>query len=384
MAFIGDLRGLVIVVCRDAIRSNNRILLNLEVKKPETNEQVKLWRENMSSLSDKLNGTINGLVSQFDLDTNTIITAGAEAIGSIMTGAPDTENTELDIGDIEKALWNSCRIHTRGSIAEYAQRIEPNAGWDDLVLPESQLSVLREIAAHVKQRVKVYEHWGFAKKIPRGLGIGALFSGSSGTGKTLAAEVLANELKLDCFRIDLSAVVNKYIGETEKNLRRVFDSAEDGGAILLFDEADALFGKRSDVKDSHDRYSNIEVSYLLQRMETYRGLAILTTNMKGSLDQAFMRRIRFVVHFQFPDARQRAQIWERVFPDDAPTIGLDTEKLSMLNVAGGNIRNVALNAAFLAANHDEPIGMKHILLAAKSEYAKLEKPLTNAEIGNWI
>ena len=177
------------------------------------------------------------------------------------------------------------------------------AGWEDLVLPQAQKQVLqrdRRSCAPARQGLRKL---GFRAQGARGLGISALFSGPSGTGKTMAGEVLANELKLDLYRIDLSQVVNKYIGETEKNLRRVFDAAEEGGAILLFDEADALFGKRSEIKDSHDRYANIEVSYLLQKMEAYRGLAILTTNMKSALDAAFLRRIRFVVQFPFPDAR---------------------------------------------------------------------------------
>jgi SpoVK/Ycf46/Vps4 family AAA+-type ATPase len=213
--------------------------------------------------------------------------------------------------------------------------------------------------------------------------VSALFAGASGTGKTLAAEVLAAQLRLDLYRIDLSQVVSKYIGETEKNLRRVFDAAEGGGAVLLFDEADALFGKRSEVKDSHDRYANIEVSYLLQRMEAYRGLAILTTNMKEALDPAFLRRIRFVLHFPFPDAALRAEIWRRIFPPQAPTEGLEIPHLARLNVAGGNIRNIALGAAFLAAAEDRPVRMEHLLQAARSEYAKLEKPLTASEIGGW-
>ena len=179
-------------------------------------------------------------------------------------------------------------------------------------------------------------------------------------------------------------MVSKYIGETEKNLRRVFDAAEEGGAVLLFDEADALFGKRSEVKDSHDRYANIEVSYLLQRMEAYRGLAILTTNMKSALDTAFLRRIRFVVQFPFPDATQRASIWRHIFPASTPTESLDMHKLARLNVAGGNIRNIALHAAFLAAHADEPVRMGHLLRAARSEYAKLEKPLTDSEIAGWV
>ena len=199
--------------------------------------------------------------------------------------------------------------------------------------------------------------WGFAAKGARGLGISALFAGESGTGKTMAAEVLANELHLDLYRIDLAAVVSKYIGETEKNLKRVFDAAEDSGAILLFDEADALFGKRSEVKDSHDRYANIEVSYLLQRMEAYRGLAILTTNLKNALDTAFLRRLRFVVQFPFPDARQRELIWRGIFPAATPLDGVDCAKLARLNVAGGNIRNIAMNAAFLAAEAGSPVAM---------------------------
>jgi SpoVK/Ycf46/Vps4 family AAA+-type ATPase len=199
----------------------------------------------------------------------------------------------------------------------------------------------------------------------------------------MAAELLARELSLDLYRIDLSQTVSKYIGETEKNLRRIFDAAEQSGAILLFDEADALFGKRSEVKDSHDRYANIEVSYLLQRMEAYRGLAILTTNMKSALDQAFLRRIRFVVQFPFPDAAQRAEIWRRVFPGQTPTEGLDFARLAKLNLAGGNIRNIALNAAFLAADQGAAVGMTHLLRAAQGEYAKLEKPLSAAEIGGW-
>jgi SpoVK/Ycf46/Vps4 family AAA+-type ATPase len=242
---------------------------------------------------------------------------------------------------------------------------------------------LRDIALHVRNRTTVYQRWGFAAKGARGLGISALFAGVSGTGKTMAAEVLANELRLDLYRIDLSAVISKFIGETEKNLRRVFDAAEEGGAILLFDEADALFGKRSEVKDSHDRYANIEVSYLLQRMEAYRGLAILTTNLKSALDTAFLRRIRFIVQFPFPDAAQRAEIWRRIFPPDTPTENLDRNRLARLNVAGGNIRNIALNAAFLAADAGEPVRMSHLLRAAQSEYLKLEKSLTEAEVGGW-
>ncbi len=306
----------------------------------------------LGPLAQKLNGQIEVLTTQFDLDVQEIHAAGAELLA-------DASRMDEEVSGA--ALWDACRVQSRPRLDDLAQRIEPAAEWDDLVLPEAQRQILREVAAHVRQRTRVYEAWGFAAKGARGLGISALFAGASGTGKTMAAEVLANELRLDLYRIDLSQVVSKYIGETEKNLRRVFDAAEEGGAILLFDEADALFGKRSEVKDSHDRYANIEVSYLLQRMEAYRGLAILTTNMKGALDTAFMRRIRFVVQFPFPDAAQRAEIWRRVFPPDTPTEGLDTNRLARLNVTGGNIRNIALNAAFLAADAGEPVRMAHLL-----------------------
>jgi SpoVK/Ycf46/Vps4 family AAA+-type ATPase len=274
-------------------------------------------------------------------------------------------------------------VQARQRLEGQARLVAPVATWDDLVLPAPQRALLRQIEAHVRHRRRVHEDWGFAARTSRGLGITALFSGPSGTGKTLAAEVLARALDLDLYHVDLSAVVSKYIGETEKNLRRVFDAAEAGGAVLLFDEADALFGKRSEVKDSHDRYANLEVSYLLQRMEAYRGLAILTTNLKSALDDAFERRIRFRVAFPFPDAAQRAALWHRVFPPEMPTEGLDPERLARLNATGGTIRNVALHAAFLAAEAGEPVRMAHVRDAVRSVYAQLEKSLTERETRGW-
>jgi SpoVK/Ycf46/Vps4 family AAA+-type ATPase len=260
----------------------------------------------------------------------------------------------------------------------------PKAGWDDIVLPGAQRRTLSQISVHVRLRNRVHEDWGFAGKSGRGLGLATLFWGDSGTGKTLAAEVLARELDLPLYRIDLSAVVSKYIGETEKNLARVFDAAEEDGAILLFDEADALFGKRSEVKDSHDRYANIEVSYLLQRMEAYRGLAILTTNHKAALDPAFQRRLRFIVHFPFPDAKHRESIWRATVPAATPVEGVDFAKLARLAVAGGTIRNIALNAAFLAAEAGTPVTMAHLKRAAHMDAAKRETSLTDAETRGWV
>jgi hypothetical protein len=367
-------------------RSLQRPLISIEVHKPSTSEQRIIWQNALGEAASSLNGQVDTLVSHFSLNAATIHTVCTEAKGKSQETFPRTDVIDRvsSQSPLSTLLWDTCRSQARPRLDELAQPIEPGATWDDLVLPELQRQVLRDIAAHVRQRAKVYEQWGFGKKGGRGLGISALFAGASGTGKTMAAEVIAGELRLDLYRIDLSQVVSKYIGETEKNLRRVFDAAEAGGAILLFDEADALFGKRSEVKDSHDRHANIEVGYLLQRMESYRGLAILTTNLKGSLDQAFLRRIRFVVQFPFPDASQRAEIWQRIFPRQTPTQDLDPSKLAKLNVSGGNIRNIALNAAFLAADAGEPVEMKHILQSAKSEYAKLERPLTDTEVKGWV
>lgn len=360
-------------------RAAHRALLTFDVLKPSATEQRDIWQRALKGMPVNLNGQVNALVSQFNLDLQKVDAARAEALARQVPGGEPVSADEFG-----RALWDACRMQARPRLDDLAQRIEPAATWADLVLPEPQLHTLREIAVHVRQRMTVYETWGFAAKCARGLGISALFAGISGTGKTMAAEVLANELRLDLYRIDLSAVVSKYIGETEKNLRRVFDAAEEGGAILLFDEADALFGKRSEVKDSHDRYANIEVSYLLQRMEAYQGLAILTTNLKSALDTAFLRRIRFILHFPFPDAAQRAEIWRRIFPCQTPTENLDAAKLARLNVAGGNIRNIALNAAFLAADAEEPVRMTHLLRATQGEYTKLEKSLTEAEVGGWV
>jgi ATPase family associated with various cellular activities (AAA) len=371
-AFVDHVRSyLLLDRCRPPARASRRIV-RFAVGKPTAGEQARLWEASLDTAS--FNGHVETLVSQFDLPAAAIEAAAAQAHA----------HPEADAAVTFERLWEACRVATRGRLDDLAQRIDPSATWDDLVLPTAQLHVLRDMAAQVRQRHRVYQTWGFAEKGSRGLGISALFAGPSGTGKTMAAEVLARDLRLDLYRLDLSQVVNKYIGETEKNLRRVFDAADAGGAVLLFDEADALFGKRSEVKDSHDRYANIEVSYLLQRMEAYRGLAILTTNMKTALDDAFLRRLRFIVQFPFPDAAHRAEIWRRVYPDRMPRGTLDYGRLARLNIPGGHIRNIALHAAFFAAAAEEPVGMPHLLRAARCEYAKLERPLTDAEVAGWV
>jgi hypothetical protein len=337
-------------------------------------ERRALWIEGLGPLGRTLDGDLDRIVDHFRFDAASIrLASGAVVDAAAVRG-------EAAAG---RLAWDICRAHARRSLEGLAARIDARTGWRDLVLPDLQVETLRQITAHVRRRAVVHERWGFAGRYARGLGVTALFAGPSGTGKTLAAEVIATDLEMDLFQIDLASVVSKYIGETEKNLRRVFDAAEESGAVLLFDEADALFGKRSEVRDSHDRYANLEISYLLQRMESYNGLAVLTTNMKHALDGAFLRRLRFVVQFPFPDAPQRRRIWEGVFPAETPLDGLDYDRLARLNVPGGVIRNIATHAAFLAADERRAVGMDHLLRAARVEYAKLERPLTTSEVGGW-
>jgi hypothetical protein len=369
--FVDRVAGPVFMVGRSGGLVARRSVIGFDVPRVAVAEQRGAWQRTLAAAGIEVNGQVEALVTQFDLGVTAI-----EEISREVAGLADEDPSE--------ALWRTCQARTRPRLDDLALRLDPNASRDDLVLPDEALETLREVVAHVRKRILVYEGWGFANRGQRGLGVTALFSGVSGTGKTLAAEVVARELNLDLYRIDLSQVVSKYIGETEKNLRRIFDAAEEGGAVLLFDEADALFGKRSEVKDSHDRYANIEVSYLLQRMEAYRGLAILTTNMRTALDPAFLRRIRFVVQFPFPDTWQRMEIWRRIFPSETPVEGLDVAKLAQLSVAGGNIRNIALFGAFLAANEEEPVRMGHLLRAARREYAKLERTLTDTETRGWL
>jgi hypothetical protein len=372
LRFIDRVASPVFLSSRDRWLTDTSSRVLLEVNKPLRAEQRLLWQSSIAAQSTDLDSVIDVLVGQFDLNASAIQTAAYEANLLTKGGA-----------SLPQALWQAASSVSLPRISELAQRMTPKATIDSLVLPQREKLLLQEIVLHVAQRHKVYDDWGFENTSGRGLGITALFSGSSGTGKTMAAEVIANELHLDLFRIDLSAVVSKYIGETEKNLRKLFDAAEDGGAILFFDEADALFGKRTEVKDSHDRYANIEVNYLLQRMENYRGLAILATNMREALDSAFVRRLKFIVNFPFPDEKSRVEIWKRIFPKKTPIEGLDNGRLAKLNIAGGNIRNIALYGAFLAADEGVAVNMRHLKRAVQVEYAKMERPLTQAEAGDW-
>ena len=363
---IERLEGAVFLDTRESWPGLHKPTFSIDVGKPTSAEQAAVWQ---SALGLASGDSASQLAAQFNLGFTAIKQLAQEALS----------DQAAQRATLHDRLWQACLASTRPQLDVLAGRIDPRATWDDIVLPSAEAVLLRQISEQVAQRTTVYEKWGFGRRMSRGLGISALFSGDSGTGKTMAAEVIAHDLRLNLYRIDLSAVVSKYIGETEKNLRRLFDAAENGGAILFFDEADALFGKRSEVKDSHDRYANIEINYLLQRMEAYRGLAILATNMKSALDTAFLRRLRFIVRFPFPGIAERKAMWQKVFPADVPKAVLDYDRLARLNITGGHIHNIALSAAFLAARAGSPVNMQLILDAARAEFRKIERPINEAD-----
>jgi hypothetical protein len=368
-ALLADLGGLAFVSSHEAVAVSNPSYTAVEIGAAPREQRLERLKRALGPHDTELEPVLDRITTQFVL--------GGDATERACLAAETGHGTRAE------RLWNACRLQARPRLDDIARRIEPSATWDDLVLPAASLAQLHELSNHIQHRTQVLEGWGFGARTHRGLGTGALFAGSSGTGKTLAAEVLAHEARLDLYHIDLSQLVNKYIGETEKNLRRVFDAAEDSGAILLFDEADSLFGKRGEVDKGTDRYANLAVSYLWQRMEAYRGLAILTTNQRDAIDTAFVRRLRFIINFPFPDVAERLGMWQRAFPATAPTEKIDASKLARLKVAGGNIRSIALNAAYLAAASGEPISMRHVLTASRAEYSKIERPFPEADVAGW-
>jgi hypothetical protein len=362
-----DLSGAVLVGCREPVAVPGRPFRLVDARRPSPVEQEKLWGDVLADVAERdsgLDAVTRRLSGEFDLNQAAI----REAAQRARAGGGGTDG-----------LWNICQAQARPRLEALAQLQEAVASWDDLVLPDEETMLLRYLTDQVRGRSTVLRHWGFAKTITRGSGITALFAGQSGTGKSLAAEVIAGELGLALYRVDLSGVVSKYIGETERNLRQVFDAADQGGSLLLFDEADALFGRRSEVRDSHDRYANIEVNYLLQRMEDYRGVAILTTNQRQAVDHGFLRRLRFVVSFPFPSPRERALLWRRAFPAQTPVDDLDLSRLTRLAATGGMIRNIALNSAFCAAGRQAPVTTALVLEMARVEFRKFQLPVSDAD-----
>jgi SpoVK/Ycf46/Vps4 family AAA+-type ATPase len=307
--------------------------------------------------------------------------------GGRIRGAVAQARRRSGSGDISlDDLYHACRAQSVSRLTAMARRVTPLYGWDDITLPPEGLAHLREICAHLQYRRHVFGEWRFDHKMSLGKGVSALFVGAPGTGKTMAAEVIARELRLDLYKVDLSCVVSKYIGETEKNLGRVFDEADQSNGILFFDEADALFGRRSEVKDSHDRYANIEIDYLLQRMEEYQGIVILASNFQRNIDDAFRRRLRFLVEFPLPDEKNRARIWRTVFPPETPlSEDIDFAFLAhKFKLTGGSIRNIALSAAFLAAQDNEPVGMHHLIRATRRELRKLGRLCVKADFDHYF
>jgi SpoVK/Ycf46/Vps4 family AAA+-type ATPase len=336
----------------------SRTALVVEVPLPSLAERRETWRV----LTDAV---VDDVAAKFRLSVTQIADAAEVArLAAAAAGATIPSAAELDLG---------ARQASSTQLAELAARLEPAFGWDDLVVAEHPRQVLRSISAYLRHRDLVLSEWGYEHTVARTQGLKVLFAGESGTGKTMAGQVLARELGLDLFRIDLATVVSKYIGETEKNLDRIFGAAEGSNAILFFDEADALFGKRSEVRDSHDRYANIEVAYLLQKMEAYPGAVILATNFRQNMDDAFLRRLDVVVDFPFPERGDREQIWRLVLPDSAPVADdIDVPFLAeRFKLSGGGIRNCSLTAAFLAADEHSEIGMEHLIRAVALEYGKL-------------
>ena len=339
------------------------------------NAGIQLNESEMQRLGDRFRLTRSQIAAAVTMACNRV--CWRDAIQSSETIPPS-----VCVQPTVEELFAAARSQCGHDLATLTQKIESSYTWNDIVLPEDALVQLQEICQRVVYRHAVFAEWGFENKLSYGRGVTILFAGSSGTGKTMAAGIIANDLGLDLYKIELSGVVSKYIGETEKNLDRIFTAAENANAILFFDEADALFGKRSEVRDSHDRYANLEISYLLQKMEEYEGLAILATNLRQNLDEAFVRRLAFTIHFPSPEVEDRQRLWRGVFPAQVPLAAdVDFDWLaSRFKFSGGNIKNIALAAAFLAAAAGSPITMAHLLQATRREYQKMGKTLSDADL----
>jgi SpoVK/Ycf46/Vps4 family AAA+-type ATPase len=346
---------------------------------PKYSDRKRLWKKQLnghSSLDPLIAGDFAG---RFRFSEHEVLNAmRAAGNKAVMRGRANTEITREDLE------W-ACREESSPGLVSFAHPVQSNYTWDDLVLPADQRRQLREAVDHIRHHERVYAEWGFGKKHWLGRGVNILFSGASGTGKTMAAGIIAREIGLDLYKIDLSMVVSKYIGETEKNLNRIFAEAQTGSAMLFFDEADALFGKRSEVKDSHDRYANIEINYLLQKMEEHEGVIILASNLSKNLDEAFTRRLQFTIVFPLPEREERLTLWRQVFPEETPlAVDVDLEFLARrIKMTGGNIKNIAVGAAMVARSEDSDVQMKHVVLATKREFQKVGKIPQKSDFGDY-
>ena len=352
---------------------NDSALMSVHFENLTAAERADLWAVLLDGVSEEIpEEELLILSGQFSLTSGQIVAAASSAMSNALQKGRSLQTTDL---------FEAARLHSGHHLAELARKIEPRYEWEDLVLPETPITMLTEMVSMVQSRPLVLETWGLGRKLTAGAGVSALFSGPPGTGKTLAAQIMANQLGIDLYQIDLSTVVSKYIGETEKNLERIFREASESNAILFFDEADSIFGKRSEVKDAHDRYANIEVGYLLQRMEDYSGVAILATNLRANLDEAFTRRLQFIINFPFPDEEYRLRIWEVLMPPDLPVADdLDFKLLAdRFKLAGGSIRNIIVSAAYLAAADGGVVTMNHLMHGTRREFQKMGRLLHDGD-----
>ncbi len=381
---LGEVPEPVILAGRSPWRSEELAVTPVHFERPDFPRRRACWEACLADAGVAIeNSGLDALASRFRLSAERIEASVASAVGIAQwthaQGRRSTNDDDPTLDDLSAAA----RAHSGHVLESLARKVEPRAGWDDLILPDDAMAQLREIVRRVALRHRVWEDGGFRRRLSQGQGVNALFAGPPGTGKTMAAEVVAGALGLDLYKIDLSRVVSKWVGETEKHLHDVFEAAEGGDAVLLFDEADALFGKRAEVRDAHDRYANMETSYLLQKMEQFEGVALLATNMPGNMDDAFTRRLTATVHFPFPDEPSRLRLWQGIWPaetalaEDVNLAGL----AARFKLSGGHIKNVALAAAFLAADESRPVARAHLLHAVRREYQKMGKILSDDELG---
>jgi SpoVK/Ycf46/Vps4 family AAA+-type ATPase len=367
---------------------NDYFFRTIEFKIPSYNARKRIWNSLVQNELDS-----NNMKLQEGIDSGILASKFVFTPGKIRDSFQFAKNLAIAHSDTTEGpkiitmndLYQGCKAHSNVVLGSMAKKIQPNYTWGDIVLPPAIMALLNDICNVVRYKGTVYYEWGFDAKFSLGKGLAALFTGESGTGKTMAAEVIANDLDLDLYKIDISSILSKYIGETEKNLNAIFKESEGSNSILFFDEADALFGKRTDVKDSHDRYANIETNYLLQKIDEFEGIVILSSNYRRNIDDAFVRRMQFIVNFPFPDAQRRLEIWYKAFPEQVPRSNdIDLKFLANnLQISGGNIKNIVVNSAFLAAKNNKPISMSDIVLATKREFEKMGKPIQRSDFGKY-
>lgn len=374
---------ILFIISTNSIKKHNFLekdkFIHFSLEMPDENERMIVWQAMSTQYKFDTHIDWGEFASKFRFTPGQIRDALETACMNASLNMNFAEAIDLN------NLISACYQHGKAHLITKARKIEAKFQWEDIILSNDSRSLLRAACNQMKFRQKVLGEWGFEKKLSYGKGLSILFSGPPGTGKTMSAQVVANELRLELYKVDIAKLVSKYIGETEKNLEEIFDEAQLSNAILFFDEADAIFGKRTEVKDSHDRHANVETAYLLQRIEDYEGITILATNYLKNIDEAFLRRFNFVIEFPFPDAAYREMIWRSIFPKQTPLDkDLDFAFISKnFEISGGNIKNIALAAAFIAAEKNEPVATQHIIKAARTELIKIGKMIISGDLEDY-